>query len=131
MAALLADGSLENVVLLAPAIDNFERNFEHDSPSTWYMPADYVTDLNTHPARPSIKNATIIHGTRDNDDGGGDLRRIHRWMRELTDAKSSRGADAFVVLHTPDADHTLVEWLDAAPGGKHPTLSEVLFGSSR
>jgi len=71
---------LKRAVLLAPAIDNFERNFEGKAEQEWYMPTTYVTELRSMTARPSIKVPTmLVHGECETDDGGSALWRVQQW----------------------------------------------------
>ena len=63
---------VSRVILLAPAVDNYERNFQHVPESKWFMPAAYVMELAALPARPRLKvPALLIHGRLDTDGGGG------------------------------------------------------------
>ena len=71
LAALLAlerQDLIENVLLLAPAIDNYERNYATRNPKNWQMPAEYVEELQLYPARPDLKRpTTVVHGMLDVD----------------------------------------------------------------
>jgi len=90
-------------LLLAPAIDNFDRNFK-DSPSDqWYMPSAYVEELSQLPARPSIKVPTVmVHGTLDTDARGAAPWRIQEWA----------AAEQFVSCFIPSGiDHDMLPWL--------------------
>jgi pimeloyl-ACP methyl ester carboxylesterase len=91
------------VVLLAPAIDNFSRNYEGKPCDAWHMPPDFVEELQALPARPTIRVPTqILHGLLDDDFGGSAPWRIHEWCDE----------NAFVGRHFPSGvDHSLEPWL--------------------
>eukprot|EP00930_Biecheleria_cincta_P104292 TRINITY_DN96503_c0_g1_i1.p1 TRINITY_DN96503_c0_g1~~TRINITY_DN96503_c0_g1_i1.p1 ORF type:complete len:216 (-),score=20.60 TRINITY_DN96503_c0_g1_i1:80-727(-) len=71
---------VDRVVLLAPAIDNFARNFADVPAEQWYMPREYVEELQSLSARPRIMvPAVLIHGELENDAGGSALWRIKEW----------------------------------------------------
>ncbi|CAJ1366693.1 unnamed protein product, partial [Effrenium voratum] len=58
-------------VLIAPAIDNFERNFAAKRKEDWHLAEEYVAELQKLPARPSIKVPTmLIHGLSETDAEG-------------------------------------------------------------
>eukprot|EP00434_Breviolum_minutum_P034087 symbB.v1.2.030165.t1/scaffold3356.1/size58521/6 len=57
---------VKRAVLLAPAIDNFERNFEGKAEQEWYMPTSYVPTM-------------LVHGECETDDGGSALWRVQQW----------------------------------------------------
>lgn len=68
------------VVLLAPAVDNFARNFEGLPRSAWWMPPEYVEELRRLPARPEIKvPVVLIHGSLEDDSFGSAPWRIQEW----------------------------------------------------
>jgi pimeloyl-ACP methyl ester carboxylesterase len=94
-----------NVLLLAPAIDNYARNYEGRDPATWRMPRGYVEELQEYPARPDIvRPTTLVHGLLDVDSGGSAPWRVRRWQEE----QSFRG------VHLLDGvDHSLEPWLSA------------------
>jgi pimeloyl-ACP methyl ester carboxylesterase len=88
---------VSRVILLAPAVDNYERNFQHVPESKWFMPAAYVMELAALPARPRLKvPALLIHGRLDTDGGGGALWRVQKW------AETQR----FERVFYPDAGHS-------------------------
>src|SRR4051794_34481151 len=74
LGAILAARRLDliaNVLLLAPAIDNYARNYEGRDPASWRMPRRYVEELQEYPARPDIvRSTTLVHGLLDDDSGG-------------------------------------------------------------
>jgi pimeloyl-ACP methyl ester carboxylesterase len=74
LAAILANqhpDRIANVLLLAPAIDNFSRNYEKQDPRLWRMPVDYINELRRYPARPAIvRPTTLVHGKLDHDRAG-------------------------------------------------------------
>jgi pimeloyl-ACP methyl ester carboxylesterase len=89
---------VERVVLLAPAIDNYERNFQHVPQAKWFMPPSYVTELEKLPARPALKVPTLlIHRKRDTDDMGSALWRILEWAE----------TESFERVFYPDAGHSM------------------------
>ncbi|CAK9081692.1 unnamed protein product [Durusdinium trenchii] len=62
---------VKKAVLLAPAIDNFDRNFKDKLPEKWHMPVAYVKELQGMSARPAIKVPTmLVHGELETDQGG-------------------------------------------------------------
>eukprot|EP00411_Alexandrium_monilatum_P017551 CAMPEP_0175246418 /NCGR_PEP_ID=MMETSP0093-20121207/33094_1 /TAXON_ID=311494 /ORGANISM="Alexandrium monilatum, Strain CCMP3105" /LENGTH=195 /DNA_ID=CAMNT_0016540565 /DNA_START=12 /DNA_END=599 /DNA_ORIENTATION=+ len=87
---------VRRVVLLAPAIDNFERNFRGRPPEEWHMPAGYVEELAALPARPAVRvPALLVHGQRDTDAGGGAPWRVREWAE----------AERFERVFFPDVGH--------------------------
>ena len=100
-----------SVLLLAPAIDNYERNFQSVPPAQWYMGCDYVQELQKLPARPSIDTSlvrtTIVHGQKDNDQGGADPSRVRKWVDSTLPNAT---------LYTPDVDHNIPQWLRVREG---------------
>ena len=89
---------VERVILLAPAIDNYERNFAHVPREKWFMPSAYVSELAELPARPALKvPALLIHGRRDTDGMGSALWRVQKW------AETERFEHTFF----PDAGHSM------------------------
>lgn len=108
LAAILAERSINkigHVLLLAPAIDNYDRNYAHRERRHWRMPVEYVEELKTFPSRPSIvRPTTLVHGMLDEDKGGSDPRRIEEW------GKVEPFADIYFVDRT---DHSLEPWLSA------------------
>jgi len=90
-------------LLLAPAIDNFDRNFKHCSPDQWYMPPDYVEELSKLPARPPIKVPTVtVLGTLETDARGPAPWRIQEWA----------AAENFESCYIPSGiDHDMLPWL--------------------
>jgi pimeloyl-ACP methyl ester carboxylesterase len=108
LAALLAVRRPEmigNVLLLAPAIDNYARNYEGRDPARWHMPREYVEELRTYPARPNIvRPTTLVHGRSDADREGSAPWRIQQWAEE----RPFRG------VHFLDGvGHSLEPWLSA------------------
>lgn len=76
-------GLVKRVVLMAPAIDNFARNFANSHPNQWFMPREYVEELRRMSSRPKIKvPALLIHGSLDDDNGGSALWRMQEWASE-------------------------------------------------
>jgi esterase/lipase len=104
---------IAKMLLLAPAIDNVERNYAGDS-ATWRMPMDYVEELRAYPSRPSIRRpTTLVHGRLDNDQGGSAPERIERWANE----------QAFTaVFLLPGVDHSLEPWLSS---GVSPSFADL------
>ena len=74
---------VKRVVLLAPAIDNFRRNYENLAESVLDQKPHYVKelrDLKDLQARPTIRvPAVVIHGQQDTDAGGSELWRVEEW----------------------------------------------------
>jgi len=106
LGALLAEREPEltnKLLLFAPAIDNFERNYAPVSEDAWIMPRSFVDELLTYPARPRITRPTsLVHGTLDTDQGGCSPWRIERWAQEST-------FDHIHILN--GVDHSLEPWL--------------------
>jgi pimeloyl-ACP methyl ester carboxylesterase len=106
LAALLAERRPElvgNLLLLAPAIDNFARNYERRDSALWPMPHEYVAELRTYPARPRIVRPTsLVHGRLETDAGGSAPWRIEEWTSE----------QPFRAAYMPaGVDHSLEPWL--------------------
>lgn len=128
IAAIIADQHPErvkNVLLLAPAIDNYSRNYEGRRPSQWPMPVDYVEELKRYPARPNVvRPTTLVHGMLDNDLGGSLPWRIQRWAAE----------QSFHEIHLIDGiGHSLQPWLSAPPlecepNGSVPSFQQLVLG---
>ena len=98
-----------NVLLLAPAIDNYERNYASLRPSAWQMPSSFVMEMKELPARPRItRPTTLVHGTLDDDSGGSAPWRVQAW------AKEERFA-SLVLLE--GVYHDLEPWLTLPPAG--------------
>jgi len=126
LAGILAESRpdiIANVLLLAPAIDNFRRNYEGHDPSRWHMPREYVEELKSYPARPHIVRPTaLVHGWLDDDRGGSAPWRIEEWAAE----QSFRN-----VFMLSGVDHSLEPWLSAA-SWKHdepdnlPTFHQIV-----
>ncbi len=92
-----------NVLLLAPAIDNYARNYEGRDPARWRMPRRYVEELKEYPARPDIvRPTTLVHGLLDVDSAGSAPWRVQRWKEE----QSFRS-----VYFLDGVDHYLEPWL--------------------
>ena len=102
---------LTSILLVAPAVDNYERNFQNVEPSQWYMPKEYVDDLKSIPARPMINTSevltTIVHAESDTDTGGGDPERIKEWVSTLQ-ASATHTAKLYIVPGT----HDMKLWLE-------------------
>jgi pimeloyl-ACP methyl ester carboxylesterase len=113
LAALLAERRpdlIGNVLLLAPAIDNFARNYQGRDPAAWRMPREYVEELHTYPARPRIvRPTTLMHGRLDTDAGGSGPWRIEEWAAEQPFRQ---------VLLLPGVDHSLEPWLSTGSCGE-------------
>ena len=128
LAALLAEQHpeivLSGLILLAPAIDNYQRNFEKKT--TWYMPATYVLALRDEfPSRPQVNAAAIrtviVHGLRDTDHGGSAPWRIREYAKALGKC---------VTLYEPDMDHSLEPWLsrdEPSADGTAPSLETLVL----
>ncbi len=119
LCALLAEQHPElvnRVLLLAPAIDNYPRNYAGRDQADWHMPAEFVVDLSTHSERPCIKRSTtLVHGLLDNDQGGSAPWRIEEWSRE----------QRFAAVHMlAGVDHSLEPWLSA---NSNPTCNRPVF----
>lgn len=126
LAAVLAERHFErvgHVLLLAPAIDNFDRNYANIQPSSWSMPSGYVRELRSLTARPRIvRPTTVVHGMLDNDDGGSQPWRILEWSQQES------FSNTYLVDRT---DHSLEPWLSAESWinddrARVPTLREIV-----
>jgi len=97
------------MVLLAPAIDNFARNYSGVPEAERRMPQDFVSELHSLPARPAIKVPTaLLHGLLDDDKGGSAPWRAREWT----------AAQGFSAAHFPEGvDHSLEPWLSAPAAG--------------
>lgn len=124
LAAILAwrrQDLIENVLLLAPAIDNFVRNYE--GRDTRYMPPEYVAELQTFPARPDVRRpTTLVHGILDKDTEGSAPCRIREWATEQSFEN---------VYLLQDVGHSLEPWIsspDSADGdrGNTPTFRQLV-----
>jgi len=108
LAAILAMSRpriVAKVLLLAPAIDNFARNYDGRDPATWRMPRKYVEELRAYPARPEIVcPTTLVHGLLDVDSEGSAPWRVREWAAE----QSFRS-----VYFLDGIDHSLEPWLSA------------------
>jgi pimeloyl-ACP methyl ester carboxylesterase len=94
---------IENLLLLAPAIDNFDRNFAGRKPETWHMPPEYVEELQLYPARPEVvRPTTLVHGMLDVDNAGSAPWRIMEWATQ-------QSFDRVYLLE--GVDHSLEPWL--------------------
>ncbi len=110
LCALLAERHpelVDRVLLLAPAIDNYARNYAGKDQADWQMPIDFAVDLSTYPERPSIKRpTTLVHGLLDNDHGGSAPWRIEEWAKQ----------ERFAAVHLlSGVDHSLEPWLSQSP----------------
>jgi len=108
-------------ILLAPAIDNYQRNYEGIPTDQWTKPLQFVEEVHALPARPTIKVPTkLVHGMLDCDDGGSALWRVKEWAAE----------NEFQGCYFPDGvDHSLQAWLDLESDticNSTPSLSELL-----
>jgi pimeloyl-ACP methyl ester carboxylesterase len=101
LAALLASRSPElvaSLTLIAPAIDNFDRNYKD---RRWRMPNVYVEELQQLPARPLLNPASypgptvVVHGIYDSTASW----RVREWATECN-----------LTLHEPECDHSLLGW---------------------
>ena len=114
---------IANVLLLAPAIDNFGAATEGRHPSSWHMPGDYVDELRSYPARPNIvRPTTLVHGWLDDDTRGSAPWRIREWAAE----QSFRN-----VFMLAGVGHSLEPWLSAATWisdetSHVPTLQQIV-----
>lgn len=112
------------VVLLAPAIDNFKRNYEGVPCDAWRMPTCFVEELQSLPPRPTIRVPTqILHGLKDDDNGGSAPWRVREWCDE----------NVFAGCYFPAAvDHSLEPWLSQEiPTEGVPSLGDLLSWSLR
>lgn len=109
-----------SVVLIAPAIDNYERNFRDVPKTSWQMPSEYVEELARFPARPVIKvPATLLHGMSDFDGGADMPARVREW------ASQARFEKCFF----PDTlNHFLEPWISSESPGLLgiPSLKEMM-----
>lgn len=123
LGALLASAHPELIhvlVMLAPAIDNYERNFAEKDPSEWYMPPEYVQSLIDLPSRPPVDTSAvktvILHGLKDTDDGGSAPWRVREYAKSIG-----------CVLFEPDCGHSLEPWLSAPSSNDGiPTLGQLI-----
>lgn len=113
---------VRNVLLLAPAIDNYARNYEGRDPAGWRMPREYVEELETFPARPDIvRPTTLVHGSLDTDSGGSAPWRVKEW---------SENQPFRSVYFLDGVDHSLEPWLSGPARttdtrGDAPTFRQV------
>jgi pimeloyl-ACP methyl ester carboxylesterase len=137
LAAILASqhpDRIVNLLLLAPAIDNFIRNYAGRGSHEWPMPREYVEELQSYPARPRIvRPTTLVHGMLDHDRAGSAPWRIQQWAAEqpfqhvyflegvdhsltgwLAAPVSDSRPDRF-----PSFSHVLQQWLEQCPGLAH------------
>ncbi|CAJ1366694.1 unnamed protein product, partial [Effrenium voratum] len=85
-------------VLIAPAIDNFERNFAAKRKEDWHLAEEYVAELQKLPARPSIKVPTmLIHGLSETDADGSAVWRVREWVDK----------EPFGPTYFPEGGHSL------------------------
>ena len=110
MCALLAEQRpdlVDRVLLLAPAIDNYERNYVLKPQAEWQMPSDFVDEVRRQPARPTVpRPTTLVHGALDTDNGGSAPWRIAAWA----------AAQPFAAVHLLEGvDHDLEPWISATP----------------
>ena len=95
-----------SALLLAPAIDNHQRNFAATPREEWRMPPEYVSALQQLPARPQIDTTlvrtAIIHGLEDTDDGGSAPWRVEEWV--------GSGRPGLSVYTPAGVDHSLEPW---------------------
>eukprot|EP01050_Picozoa_sp_SAG11_P019592 SAG11_NODE_3149_length_2647_cov_8.649784_1_plen_334_part_00 len=122
--------AVASLLLLAPAIDNFERNFRDVSPADRHMPPAYVAELEALPARPPLPLAvvptTIVHGLDDDDGGGSAPWRVLEWV-EAVRAASGGGGSQLTLCMPAGVDHSLQPWLGrpaGLPGA--PGLAEMI-----
>ena len=122
LAAILASqypDRIVNLLLLAPAIDNFIRNYAARAPHEWPMPREYVEELRSYPARPQIvRPTTLVHGMLDHDRAGSAPWRIQQWAAE----------QPFRHVYFLDrVDHSLAGWLPAAVSDSQPERSPTFI----
>jgi pimeloyl-ACP methyl ester carboxylesterase len=134
LAALLAEQHPElvtNVLLLAPAIDNFARNYEGRTREDWFMPESFVEEILRYPARPRItRPTTVVHGLLDNDTAGCSPWRIKRWAEEQRFEN---------IYFLPNVPHSMEPWISADKGSSDegvlvptfPELVRALVGSKQ
>mmetsp|Transcript_52259 Transcript_52259/g.138017 ORF Transcript_52259/g.138017 Transcript_52259/m.138017 type:complete len:317 (+) Transcript_52259:107-1057(+) len=121
------------LVLLAPAIDNFERNYKHNA-AAGPLPVAALEELEKLPPRPRLLVPTkIIHGALDNDEGGSEPRRIDEWvassLEEDRDGREllarERGGEV-EVWHPAGVDHSMEPWLYQENASDAPALQGLL-----
>lgn len=126
LAALLAARQpdiLGKVLLLAPAIDNYARNYEGRDPASWRMPREYVEELQTYPARPDIvRPTTLVHVLSDVDRQGSAPWRVRQWAEEQPFRH---------VYFLEGVDHFLEPWLSGSARandsrGDVPTFQQLI-----
>ena len=105
------DALVASALLLAPAIDNYERNFRNVPAEDWYMPPAYVAELQGLPPRPRIDTrlvpTVVLHGRDDTDQGGSAPWRVEEWTAEEW-ASSSSAEQRRCAVHMPlGVDHSL------------------------
>ena len=97
-----------SALLLAPAIDNYQRNFAEVPREEWRMPPEYVSALQQLPARPQIDTAlvrtAIVHGLEDTDEGGSAPWRVEEWVG------SGLSRPGLSVYTPAGVDHSLEPW---------------------
>jgi len=109
-----------SVVLLAPSIDSYERNFRDVPKALWYMPPEYVEELARLPARPTIKvPTTLLHGMSDFDGGEDMPARAKEWASQANFAQS---------CFPPAVNHSMEPWISSESPGLlgTPSLKETL-----
>ena len=136
--AVRAPDRVAGLLLLAPAIDNFERNFEGRPEDAWFMPKVYVEELRAMPSRPGVDTTRvptyIVHGQKEGDDGGSHPDRVRAWAAEM--GATDR------LYEPPTTSHSMLPWLEeddedegededeegggGGGGGGVPSLKELL-----
>jgi pimeloyl-ACP methyl ester carboxylesterase len=111
-----------STLLLAPAIDNYERNFDGVSAEDCHMPPTYVAEVQRLPPRPQIDTrlvpTAIVHGQDDTDRGGSPWR-VAEWTADAW-AKDNTDGRRCAVYMPPGVDHSLEPWLSSNSSGKSP-----------
>lgn len=109
-----------SALLLAPAIDNYERNFDGVPEEDRYMPPPYVAEVQRLPARPQIDTrlvpTAIVHGHEDTDRGGSAPWRVAEWTAGPW-ARSDANGGRCAVYMPAGVDHSLEPWLSGSNTG--------------
>lgn len=119
-----------SLLLLAPAIDNYERNWRTSACPFGQEFVRQLLMLPDHGNRPFIDTAQvptiIVHGLREDDNGGSDPWRMRQWVAGLQNVPGSH-----VELHTPDADHSLADWINSCEAPSMRTLVKRMLAANR
>jgi len=109
-----------SIVLIAPSIDNYERNYRHVPSVLRAMPAEYVEEMAQLSARPVIKvPAAILHGMLDIDGGVDMPARVKQWTSQAK----------FEKCYFPETlNHSLEPWISSESPGLLgiPSLKEII-----